>query len=72
MKKVQVVRLYVSENIDWISDMLKNGDQVALREDWGCFTDGLCKDGEISEKQYMNWIVPNFRNWVRRLRKEDK
>ena len=30
-------------------------DWPARREAWNNWTDGLCKDGEISDWQYSNW-----------------
>jgi hypothetical protein len=33
-------------------------DEVALREGWNDWTDGLCKDGEISPWAYENWVGP--------------
>ena len=30
-------------------------DWPARREAWNNWTDSLCKDGQISEWQYMNW-----------------
>lgn len=33
-------------------------DRVMLSEEWGIFTDGLCKDGLISDNQYNNWVNP--------------
>ena len=32
------------------------GDKIAKREDWANYIDGLCKDGEITLKQYENWL----------------
>ena len=34
------------------------GDIVAKREDWGNFTDMLCKCNEISMNQYESWSNP--------------
>lgn len=31
------------------------GDVIATQENWNNFTDRLCKDGEITLKQYENW-----------------
>ena len=36
---------------------LKN-DSVWKREEWGMFTDSLCKEGYITLKQYENWSNP--------------
>ena len=33
-------------------------DGPARRESWGAYTDALCKSGEISLKQYENWVAP--------------
>jgi len=39
----------------------KNGqsDWPARRETWNNWTDGLCKDGIISDWQYENWSQPD-------------
>jgi hypothetical protein len=34
------------------------GDDVAKCESWGNYTDSLCKDGMISDKQYNTWSNP--------------
>lgn len=34
------------------------GDKVALREAWNNYTDSLCKDGMITERQYETWTNP--------------
>ena len=34
-------------------------DEVARRETWNNWTDGLCKDREISDWQYENWTHPD-------------
>ena len=33
-------------------------DGPARREAWNDWTDGLCKDGQISDWQYANWDHP--------------
>ena len=33
-------------------------DKVALREAWNNYTDSLCKDGLITERQYETWANP--------------
>ena len=33
-------------------------DKVALRESWNNFTDSLCKDELITERQYDTWSQP--------------
>ena len=34
------------------------GDEVAKRTMWNDWTDSLCKDGLITQKQYENWGQP--------------
>ena len=34
-------------------------DEVARRETWNNWTDGLCKDRDISDWQYENWTHPD-------------
>jgi hypothetical protein len=33
-------------------------DRLMVQEDWSFFTDRLCRDGEISMKQYESWTFP--------------
>ena len=33
-------------------------DVTAVREAWNNYTDGLCKSGYISERQYDTWTNP--------------
>jgi hypothetical protein len=33
-------------------------DKVAIRTAWNDWTDGLCKSGEITQRQYENWMNP--------------
>jgi hypothetical protein len=33
-------------------------DIIAKRECWNNYTDSLCKDGLITQKQYNNWMNP--------------
>lgn len=35
-------------------------DKSARREAWGVFTDSLCKNGEITQRQYDTWLPPQF------------
>ena len=39
---------------------LNKKDKTLIRTTWNDFTDTLCKDGQISEKQYNNWGYPRF------------
>lgn len=40
----------------------KKLDDGEKRLSWAIFTDGLCKDGEITEKQFANWDYPRYFN----------
>ena len=33
-------------------------DYWAAQLDWACYTDGLCRDGKITMKQYETWATP--------------
>lgn len=33
-------------------------DYWAAQEAWAFYTDGLCKAGEITQKQWSNWLTP--------------
>ena len=35
-------------------------DNPARCEAWCNWTDSLCKDGQISDWQYMNWTYPDY------------
>ena len=37
---------------------LSRTDSTAKREMWNNYTDALCKDGLITQKQYENWGQP--------------
>ena len=39
---------------------LNKKDKILIKTTWNDFTDSLCKDGQISEKQYNNWDYPRF------------
>lgn len=40
------------------SEYAFRGDAIAKREEWNNYTDSLCKDGEISQKQCDSWSNP--------------
>ena len=52
-----------AEALKHFREMLKDTklyttDTIAKREMWNNWTDGLCKDGLITLKQYENWGQP--------------
>jgi len=61
MTKDQALRMFKEEILPEIkrqyeSDGIK--DIPARRESWNDFTDMLCKDGQITTKQYETWDNP--------------
>ncbi|MGU8835468.1 hypothetical protein ACV3UL_14395 [Clostridium perfringens] len=57
MNKKQAIQMFKDEYSDFLKK--KKNDSVAKREAWGNFTDALCKDGEITQKQYNTWLAPS-------------
>ena len=41
-----------------LQNPLLKDDVIAKREEWNNFTDALCKEGYITEKQYETWTNP--------------
>jgi len=33
-------------------------DKTAMRTEWGTYTDSLCRDGSITERQRKTWLNP--------------
>ena len=61
MKLTKKVALRIFKDVlnsDYVYYANIRGDKVAMRESWNNFTDGLCKDGEITESQYNTWSNP--------------
>ena len=50
------LRSYKEASKDFLE--AKKHDKPALRESWACYIDSLCKDNEITLKQYENWRNP--------------
>ena len=44
---------------DFLTELNKK-DKILIKTEWNNFTDSLCKDGQISEKQDNNWDYPRF------------
>lgn len=42
------------------SEFLKTASSTDKRCVWNDFTDFLCKDGQISQRQYNTWSHPGF------------
>tara|TARA_R100001460_G_scaffold57968_1_gene97776 strand:+ start:130 stop:381 length:252 start_codon:yes stop_codon:yes gene_type:complete len=39
-------------------DCVVRGDVIATRENWNNYTDFLCRDRQITDKQYNTWSNP--------------
>lgn len=60
MNKEQAKRLFVETcygDIQALHKMIK-ADRPMAHEDWSFFIDKLCRDGEITMKQYESWTFP--------------
>ena len=57
MKKTSLKRRFI-DSIYYGNDgeyrRERNADYCKVQFEWACFIDGLCKDGEITQKQYDN------------------
>ena len=56
LTKKEVERMFKEE----VYPSLNKSDKPMIREAWINFIDMLCKDGEISDKQYNTWSTPSF------------
>ena len=57
----QAVTEYTDNLLPYICEHYESDglpDWPARREAWNNWTDALCKDGSISDWQYMNWSQP--------------
>lgn len=45
---------------EMMGESLKTSDKIAIRTAWHMYTDSLCKDGQISQRQYDRWTSPRF------------
>ena len=63
MTKAEAVKRFKSE----VLGSTPPGDQPALDQAWNDWTDMLCKSGEITLRQYENWVHPKISKaeWVR-------
>jgi hypothetical protein len=60
LTKVEAVKQFKESYKEFIQEMKSKKDITALNTQWHMFTDGLCKDGLISQRQYENWMTPKF------------
>ena len=55
MTKAEAVKMFRELYKRWGG---RKNDPISKREEWNNWTDSLCKDGLITEKQYENWGQP--------------
>ena len=41
-----------------VVEVYGSDDKPAMRFEWGMYVDGLCRDGEVTDKQRMTWLNP--------------
>lgn len=61
LTKKEAVKMFRDEILPSIRERCeKDGrvDRLARREAWNNFTDSLCKDGQITSRQYNTWNSP--------------
>ena len=55
MTKAEAIRHF---RITYKTAGYQRGDVIAKRTEWNDYTDFLCKEGFITQKQYENWGQP--------------
>lgn len=61
--KKEVEKLFKESIMPSIRRRFEKGDKpdyIARTEAWNEFTDLLCKEGQITLKQYNNWLCPKI------------
>ncbi len=63
MTKVQAIQEFKDYTLPSVKEQYEQDgkkDSGARTQAWDWFTDSLCKDGAITESQYMRWTTPSF------------
>jgi len=58
MTKQEAIRDFRGSILPEVINQYGTNDRPAVRTAWHQYTDGLCKDGQITQKQYDTWIGP--------------
>lgn len=58
MTKSEVLKQFKAEVLPAVVAKYGDDDRVAKAEAWNNYTDSLCKDRQITAKQYSNWTNP--------------
>ena len=60
MNKIEAVKAFKECHGKAYIKQCQKYDKPCLREAWNNFTDGLCKSGQITMRQYETWQHPRF------------
>ena len=60
MNKLQAIECFKESHGSEFIRQCQKTDKPQLREAWNNFTDGLCKSGQITMRQYETWTHPKF------------
>lgn len=60
MTKEQASKLFVESHYEDNRNLRAalKADRLAVQFEWSCYIDSLCRDGEITMKQYESWTFP--------------
>jgi len=58
MTKRDAIAYFEEQIMPIVLDKYGDNDHIAMREAFNDFTDGLCKDGLITDHQYNTWSNP--------------
>jgi hypothetical protein len=58
MTKVEAVKEFRTLFSNLLAVKGKDREQVAIDQAWNDYTDSLCKNNNITAKQYENWVHP--------------
>lgn len=59
MTKQQAVAQFKDEILPYVIERYGPTDKPARSEAWNDWTDSLCKNGEITMRQYETWATPD-------------
>ncbi len=68
MNKNKLTKAQAKEQfVDSVLDGIPRHDIPMLEQAWNDYTDMLCKDGLITDKQYRKWTHPRFTkdDWIK-------
>lgn len=58
MNKQQAIADFKENVLPHVIERFGKDDKPAISEAWNDYTDMLCKDRQITQKQYSNWSNP--------------